>query len=62
MTIGDNYDLWEQHDREQEAKLRKLPECSICGERIQQDRAVRIWGDWICDECLKECRENIGGY
>ena len=35
--MSDNYDLWEQHDAEQEAWLRKRPMCDCCGERIQDE-------------------------
>lgn len=55
----DNYSLWEAHDYEQERKLQKLPKCAICGEPIQQERAVKLFGDYYCDNCLNESREWI---
>ena len=53
MYIPDNYDLWEAHDREQEAKLQELPVCKCCGFAIQQEKAICIEGDWYCED--EEC-------
>ena len=50
----DNYDLFEMHDREQEAKLENLPVCDCCGERIQDEYYYDIDGEILCEECLKE--------
>lgn len=55
----DNYDMWATHEVEQEKKLRKMPKCTECGERIQQDRAVHVHGGYICDYCLEDLREEI---
>lgn len=49
MYIPDNYDLFARHDAEQEAQLKKLPECSECGEHIQDEEAYYINGEWICE-------------
>lgn len=54
MYIPDNYDLWEAHDREQEAELEKLPVCDCCGERIQDEYYYDIDGEILCEECLKD--------
>lgn len=50
--MRDNYDLWEQHDRERERELQKLPKCDECGERIQDDYLYEINGELVCIECL----------
>ena len=50
MYIPDNYDLWEAHDREQEARLQELPICKCCGFHIQQEKAICIDGDWYCED------------
>lgn len=50
--MPDNYDLWEQHDAEQEEWLRKRPMCDCCGERIQDESYHQINGERICDRCL----------
>ena len=47
----DNYDLWEQHDAEQEEWLRSKPKCCRCGEHIQQEEAVEYDGEYWCEEC-----------
>lgn len=57
--IGDNYTLFLQHDAEQERQLAKLPVCWLCGEHIQQDSAVQMYGRWYCDNCLDDCRVTI---
>ena len=59
MCIPDNGDLFERHDAEQERQLRKLPICCVCKDHIQQTDAVRISGDWYCDGCLEDMREEI---
>lgn len=50
----DNYDLFEQHEAEQERWLAKLPICSECGEPIQDEDCYEINGELICPDCLKE--------
>lgn len=37
----------------------RRPHCTLCGEAIWEDTAVRIAGDWICDPCLSDHREPI---
>jgi formylmethanofuran dehydrogenase subunit E len=54
MSIPDNADLYDKYDREMERLRRQLPECCHCGEPIQQERAVRIDGNWYCDDCLSD--------
>lgn len=54
----DNYDLWVAHDNDMQREIEKLPLCECCGEPIQQDTAVRINGDWYCDDCLDNLRED----
>lgn len=55
----DNYEMWERHDAEQEMQLQMLPKCRLCGEPIQQDDAVHLFGVFICDECLDDARRWI---
>ena len=59
MVIPDNYDLGGAHDREQAIWLDSLPKCSVCGEPIQQERAVYIEGFWYCDDCLEYYRREV---
>lgn len=63
MNIPDNYDLWEQHDAEQERQLHKLPVCSYCGEHIQDDFLYLINDEIICMDCLNDhFRKDIEDY
>ena len=48
----DNYDIWAAHDAAQEAKLMRRPICSMCGEHIQDEYAVKIGDDLYCDDCI----------
>lgn len=36
----------------------RRPRCSICGNRIYEEKAVKLNGEWICDDCLDEARES----
>lgn len=55
----DNYDLFAAHDAEQARRMRHLPICTCCEEPIQQTQAVRINGDFYCDVCLEDMKEDI---
>lgn len=54
--VADNYDLWEQHDREQQEALELLPLCSICDEHIQDEHCYQINGELICEACMDDYR------
>lgn len=56
MVIPDAYDQWVRHDMEREEWREKHPICHYCGEHIQQETAVMIDGEWICDACLDDRR------
>ena len=51
--IPDNYDMWVQHEAQQQAQLDKLPVCCECDEPIQTDEYYEINGECICPECLE---------
>lgn len=59
MYIPDNADLFEMYDAEHEEHLKRLPVCCYCEEHIQQESALRINGNWYCDNCLDDMREDI---
>lgn len=59
--IPDNYDQWLQHDTERENRLKELPRCCECDEPIQQEDALYINGEYICDRCLDDLRVEIMG-
>ena len=48
---GRDFDAWEA---DQERELERLPVCSECGERILDDFLYEIYGELICEECLRE--------
>ena len=50
---------FERHDRKQAAWLNSLPECSICGDPIQQEKAFHKDGFWICDECYEGNQKEV---
>lgn len=52
--MTDNYDLWQQHEAEQQMKLDNTPRCDICGDHIQDTYCFEINGERICEDCLNE--------
>lgn len=52
MRIPDYNDYCDQHDREQQAALERLPICSECDEPIQDEVCFEINGEYVCPECL----------
>lgn len=50
----DNYDLFKQHDAEQQSKLKMLPICRACEEPIQTEYCYGNNGKYICEHCLNE--------
>ena len=37
-----------------DARLERLPVCSECGYRIQDEYAYYMNGEWICECCMDE--------
>lgn len=50
----DNYDLWRQHDAEQNRLLSRLPVCSYCVEPAQDEHFYLINDEVICMGCLND--------
>ena len=50
----DVYDMWKQHEAEQEAWLEKRPKCEFCGESIQDEYLFDVGGDIYCEDCMKD--------
>ena len=50
--VPDNYDMWLQHDADQQKHIGQLPVCADCGEHIQDERAYYINSEWICMNCM----------
>jgi hypothetical protein len=42
-----------------EEKAKDLPLCSQCGERIYEDYAYMIEGDYVCEDCIDKFRISI---
>jgi formylmethanofuran dehydrogenase subunit E len=42
----------ERHIAEQDAALQKLPRCSECDKRIQDEYCFEINGELICYDCM----------
>ena len=59
MSLLDNYDLWEEHDRKQTEWVERRPRCADCENPIQDEFAYYINGEWICDECLSSYRREV---
>ena len=53
LYLQDNYDLFKEHEREQERWLRKRPLCSYCDEHIADEFAYNINGEWVCEVCME---------
>lgn len=51
-----------RHEIEAEQWLERRPECSICGNHIQEEIALKLDGEWICDKCVSENRQWIDEY
>jgi formylmethanofuran dehydrogenase subunit E len=54
MYIPDNYDAFCQYDAEQQAALKRLPVCSECGERIQDEYCYEVNDEFICEQCMED--------
>ena len=60
---GDPLSDFAKHDAEQQAQLDKLPECAECGEKIQDEYAYYINGEWIHEKCMNEnYRKEVSDY
>lgn len=50
----DNYDMFEQHDRERERELKKFPVCCSCHEPITDEHLYCIKGYFYCEDCMND--------
>lgn len=55
--IPDNLDIFEDYERERQARMDKLPRCSECDHPIQDDKCYEFNGELICPNCLKDNHE-----
>lgn len=54
MYVPDNYDAFCEHEAAMECSLAKLPECSECGEKIQDEFCFEVNDELICHKCMNE--------
>ena len=50
----DPLDDYYRYEAEQERKLKMLPKCCECDERIQEEYLFDIDGDLVCEDCLQD--------
>lgn len=50
----DNYDLWEQHQAEQDRGEKEFPTCCECGCTIYEDFIYEYNDEPICDDCMHD--------
>lgn len=50
--IPDAYDMWCEHEAQQEEELSRCPKCDVCGEPIQDEYCYQIEGVAICEYCM----------
>ena len=51
-----------RYDREQTRWLSRRPECSECGENIQEEKAYYINGELICVGCMSGYEVYVDDY
>lgn len=54
MRVPDNYDMFEAHEREQQAAMELLPVCDICDQHVQSEYCYKINDTIICESCMAE--------
>lgn len=52
MNVPDNYDLWVQHEQQQERQRSRLPVCDSCRRPIYEEHLYRIEGQALCEGCM----------
>ena len=53
---------YENFSAQQEKELGKLPQCSECGNHIQEETAFLINDELICESCMNEHRVYVDDY
>lgn len=52
--IPDPTEMFAMHDAELARRAKKFPQCSCCGEHIQDDTFYNIEGTYICERCIED--------
>ena len=50
---------YDRYDAEEWEKEQKLPICPYCGDRIYTEKAVKLDGEFVCDDCIDNMREYV---
>ena len=61
IRTDDPIDDFLQYDAEQQRLAERIPKCAVCNHTISQTMAVRINGEFYCDDCLIDLRERVDG-
>lgn len=59
---GDPLEDFDRLDRQQARWLSKRPQCSECGEHIQDEKAYYINGEFICNNCISNYEVDVDDY
>lgn len=63
MFTNDPIADFHSYDSEKERQLDKLPECSWCGNKIQDDYLWEICDETYCEECAENLfRKDAGNF
>lgn len=61
MSDFDVY-MADQRDIENDKWSNTRPVCAYCGEHIQEEEALYLNDEWICEECVKDNMKSIDYY
>ena len=50
---------YERYDAEYARLMARMPECKVCGQKIQSEMAYWILGEYICEHCIESARINM---
>lgn len=50
---------YDRYCNEQQRKLDRLPECSECGEKIQDEYCFEVNDEYICEQCMQEHKKSV---
>ena len=59
---GDPLEDFDRYDIEKERRLARMPVCSECGHRIQDETAIFRDSVWTCEKCINEYRVIVEDY
>lgn len=57
--MGEPYEDFLRKEAEEARWLKTRPVCAWCGEPIQDEYAYEIDGEWVCGDCIEDCRTYV---